>query len=69
MVPTIDPNSMMQQIYKTKVEHAQHHIQMYMLKTSIKVLRNEFGFSPEMINEFVTGMEKEIKENKDTKRY
>lgn len=32
-----------------------------MTKASLKVLRREFGFSPEMISSFVAAVEKELK--------
>jgi hypothetical protein len=65
MMPNgMDPNTAMHQIYQNKVKRAHHQTQIFMAKAAVKVLRKDFGFSPEMISEFVAGLDKEIAEGR-----
>lgn len=60
MNPNVDPTTAMHHVYQNKVKRAHHTTQLFMLKMAVKVLRNDFGFSPEMISEFVECLDKEI---------
>ena len=61
MNPIHHPGEKMFNIYKHKMEHQRQQFAILFVKIAVKVLRNKFGFSPEMIREFTEEFDKELK--------
>jgi len=54
--PRLEPES----LYRQKVKMEQENTRLEAIKVSMKVLRKEFGFSPEMIHDFVEAFQNEL---------
>lgn len=65
MNPLHDPGEYALMVYKSKLRTLKNKDAVFHLKAAIKVLRFNFGFSPEMIREFQDEFEKEIKKELD----
>lgn len=63
MNPLHHPGEKMFSIYKHKMKYEREQNAILFLKSSIRVLRNEFGFSPEMVSEFTKAFEKELEKS------
>jgi uncharacterized tellurite resistance protein B-like protein len=57
MIPNIDQDAAI----KRKINMAYIDTSKYMTKASLKVLKQQFGFTPEQLNAFVRALENEIK--------
>jgi hypothetical protein len=63
MNPFHHPGEKMFNIYKSKMKHEREQNAILFMKLSIRVLRNEFGFSPEMISDFTKAFQKELEKH------
>ncbi len=63
MNPLHHPGEKLYTIYKHKMKYEREQNAILFVKLSVKVLRNEFGFSPEMVREFTETFEKELEKH------
>lgn len=61
MKPTNDPGKNLRRIYEYKLRNLLEKNSVDLIKISVRVLREDFGFTPEQCSKFVNVMEEKLK--------
>lgn len=60
MIPRNDPSQLLQNVYENKLRALLEKNSSEIVKISIRVLREEFGFTPVQISQFTNLMEERL---------